>query len=313
MTRHLVNEIVPYRALIRISLGFSLIFFYSIHSFGQTQPRIENLDFNLRKDDKIEINYSLMGCNSVNDNFQLHMFLFQDGKRQEIRGGLIGDYPIVGCGTEKSIVYNILEDLGRSSFSGNLAFELTVLRRLQSLEAKVIYNSKGVFIRGNDENMTGSSRFIDEYFRTKIKHHGTYRLTIRENPPIRGAKILDQYSIHKLETEVYGPASVLNSLLLPGLGSLKVTNHEKGWKTLALFAAFTGTAVGMKVYSNHQYEKYLSATGRQEIDEFYEKANSAHQIAIVSGGLAASIYLHEIYAVIKRGMKNKKDSRYGLK
>jgi len=106
-----------------------------------------------------------------------------------------------------------------------------------------------------------------------------------------------------------GPASVFYSIIMPGMGTLKVTNGQKGWVRFATFLISSGVAMGSKLYSDEQQKKYLSATDQAIIDKYYNNANTSHKIALVSGGLSASIYLYDIIWVFSKGIKNIKESK----
>ncbi len=69
-------------------------------------------------------------------------------------------------------------------------------------------------------------------------------------------------------------------------------------------------AIGSKLYSDEQHEKYFTATDQASIDKYYNNANTSHKIALVSGGLSASIYLYDIIWVFSKGIKNIKESKF---
>lgn len=107
-----------------------------------------------------------------------------------------------------------------------------------------------------------------------------------------------------------GPLNVLQSLLMPGMGTLKVSNGRKGWGRFALFLISSGITIGSKIYSNQQYKSYLSASNQTSIDKYYNNANVSNKIALVSGGLTTAIYLHDIIWVFSKGLQNSKKSQY---
>ena len=107
-----------------------------------------------------------------------------------------------------------------------------------------------------------------------------------------------------------GPACVLYSMIMPGMGTLKVSHGKKGWGRFASFLISSGIAFGSKLYSDEQYTNFLSATDQTLIDKYYNNANISNKIFLISGGLSVSIYLHDIIWVFSKGIKNQKKSKY---
>jgi len=107
-----------------------------------------------------------------------------------------------------------------------------------------------------------------------------------------------------------GPACVFYSILMPGWGTQKVTYGEKGLGRTILFLLSSAVSVGSKIYSDQQFKNYTNATNPSVINQYYQNANSAHQISLVSGGFAACIYINDIIGVISRGARNRRESQY---
>ena len=53
----------------------------------------------------------------------------------------------------------------------------------------------------------------------------------------------------------------------------------------------------------------MAATSQTDIDKYYNNANISHKIALLSGGLSASIYLYDIFGALSQGAKNLKLSK----
>lgn len=278
---------------------------------AQELPVLYDLDFQVKSNDEIEIQFSLSGCNPNSSSFyEIEVSIINGLKKRKITSELSGDYPIVQCRGSQKIYYDILKDLQKDEFSGSVSFELKVLRELRSSEIKVSYNTKNVFIHRNKDEFPELKSFMDSYFNNNVRYYGTYKLKLSEKPWQTRYSISDRYNIDELAPVVYGPEAVLSSMLIPGLGTLKVSQREKGWKTMALFVAFTGAAIIMKNHSNREYDKYLAASASEDMNKYYDSANMSNKIAIISAGIATSIYLHDIYNVFKMGYRNKKDWKY---
>jgi len=115
--------------------------------------------------------------------------------------------------------------------------------------------------------------------------------------------------INLVKYRAVGPEAAFLSMLMPGMGTLKVTYGNKGWGRFKCFLFSSGLAIGSKLYSDAQYKSYLGATSQADIDNYYNNANISYKIALISGGISATIYLYDIIWVISKGAKNIKDSK----
>jgi hypothetical protein len=107
-----------------------------------------------------------------------------------------------------------------------------------------------------------------------------------------------------------GPANAWLSLLVPGLGKHRVTFGEKSGVGTALWTySLIGTGVGLKLYSNSQYRKYMAATDQSAMDTHYANANAANQFFYVFAGTAGIIWISDILWVWHRGAQNKKTQK----
>ena len=106
-----------------------------------------------------------------------------------------------------------------------------------------------------------------------------------------------------------GRSAALNSLVLPGWGKKRVTYGEKGTGTMITFLSSSAIAVGSRLYSMNQYQKYNDETIPSKRDEFYTNANSSNKVFLIAGGLSATIYVTDVLWVLNRGKKNKKATK----
>lgn len=107
-----------------------------------------------------------------------------------------------------------------------------------------------------------------------------------------------------------GPEAALYSLVLPGLGSYKVTTGRKGLLRFESFLVSAGIAVGAEMLSRNTYDEYLAANEPQKMNDLYNKANLYHKISLVAAGLTASIYVYELVDAFHLGLKNTKRTKY---
>jgi len=163
-------------------------------------------------------------------------------------------------------------------------------------------NSKGIFQNEYpNQNLNSAEIFINK----QPFKYGNYVFEIK-NKEVNGKSYSN---INLVKYRTVGPEAALFSMLMPGMGSLKVTYGKKGWGRFTCFLLSSGLAIGSKLYSDAQYKSYLGATSQADIDKYYINANISHEIALISGGISASIYLHDIIWVISKGAKNLKDSK----
>lgn len=120
-----------------------------------------------------------------------------------------------------------------------------------------------------------------------------------------------------------GPGNALWSVLVPGLGAHRVSgSYDNGlnYRTAIVYGAI-GYGIFQKLRSNNLldkkekfYKKYLEASDQPEIDDYYEKANSANKeaqkaedrakIAIYGG---AALWAADVLWVAVKGFQNKEE------
>jgi NACalpha-BTF3-like transcription factor len=163
-------------------------------------------------------------------------------------------------------------------------------------------NSKGLFY---DDYSSQDISSVRRFIYSQPFNYGRYTLGIKRKE-VNG-KVFSDINLVKYTT--VGPEAALLSMLMPGMGTLKVTYGKKGWGRFTGFLLSTGLAIGSKLYSDSQYQSYLLASSQPDIDSYYNNANLTHKIALISAGISASIYLYDIIWVLVRGSKNLKATR----
>lgn len=163
-------------------------------------------------------------------------------------------------------------------------------------------NSKGIF---QNEYPNQNLNSVESFINKQPFKYGKYIFEIK-NKEVNGKSYSN---INLVKYKTVGPEAALFSMLMPGMGTLKVTYGKKGWGRFTCFLLSSGLAIGSKLYSDAQYKSYLGATSQADIDKYYNNANISHKIALISGGISATIYLYDIIWVISKGAKNIKDSK----
>jgi tetratricopeptide (TPR) repeat protein len=96
------------------------------------------------------------------------------------------------------------------------------------------------------------------------------------------------------------------TMFVPGLSDLKTGEMHRGKIRLTAFLLSAVLSIGSKIYADQQYRKYKAPENGQNI-KYYNHANTANKVFLISGGIAATIYLYDITSFIigKTGSKNR--------
>ncbi|MDA9257810.1 tetratricopeptide repeat protein [bacterium] len=165
-------------------------------------------------------------------------------------------------------------------------------------------NYKGI-VSLNKKLSTSHLNEINSYLSKNSANKGKFIFKIKEKE-INGNTFTD---ISLISYKVARPRSAIYSLIMPGMGTLKVSYGEKGWGRLTCFLLSSAVSVGAKLYSDQNYERYLSSTNIVEQGQFYEQANIANKIFLGSATLSATIYTYDFFWVISKGIKNLRSSK----
>jgi hypothetical protein len=142
------------------------------------------------------------------------------------------------------------------------------------------------------------------------QEEGIYGFEILNKDVTFNEKKLNFKEINYLENSYRIPFSnkdLLYGALLPGYLNLKSNKSSKiGWIKSVAFGSAIFMSLSSKLYSGIQYNKYLSASDRTLSDKYYKSANSGQRFALLSGGIAFSIYAVDTFFSVKRLLKLKK-------
>lgn len=147
---------------------------------------------------------------------------------------------------------------------------------------------------------------VERYINKNTIKYGDFHIQVKD-------KTLNERNFSDLMLVGYktkaGPGSALYSLLWPGLGPFRASYGTQGKGSAKWFLYCAGTAVISGLYAKAQYNNYRSATSQYDMDYYYDRANLGYKTALISGGLAATIYVHNIFAAWHRGSRNLRESR----
>ena len=168
------------------------------------------------------------------------------------------------------------------------------------------YSYQTKYVEGDFTGQFQPDQRIIDFLDSKYpKVNGKLSYSIR-NIDFNGEKSKEIY-LTKFKTR--GPLNALWSFIVPGSGSLMVTYGKKGWGSFGGFIFSSGLGLASKYYSNLEYQKYQSATSQTDIDKYYGNANMLHKIALISGGVSATIYVYDIIRSFSKGCKNRMVSK----
>jgi tetratricopeptide (TPR) repeat protein len=171
----------------------------------------------------------------------------------------------------------------------------------QSSRKVVKSESKGIFSK--DENLDLST--MESFINNQSMKYGRFVFDVKRSD--LNGKTFSNINLVKYKTT--GPESAFFSMLMPGMGTLKVTYGKKGWGRFTSFILSTALAIGSKYYADLQYKNYLTSTSQLDIDRYYNIANQSYKTSLIAGGIAATIYIYDILWVISKGSKNLRESK----
>lgn len=107
-----------------------------------------------------------------------------------------------------------------------------------------------------------------------------------------------------------GPSNVFLSMILPGLGDIKVDKendkrHLKWYHISGIYLGAALCAYSYKLRSNKFYDEYLNSTTQSQIDGAYKSANDRHHAFLILVGVAGTVWLGDVIYVTVKGFKNR--------
>ena len=106
-----------------------------------------------------------------------------------------------------------------------------------------------------------------------------------------------------------GPLCTFYSMLLPGVGTLKVTQGKKGWGRMTTFILSTGLGILSNSLAIDEYNQYKKAIDQTSSDKHYIAANLYTNTSLAMFSLSATIYVYDVIYVFSKGCKNVYQSR----
>ncbi len=117
-----------------------------------------------------------------------------------------------------------------------------------------------------------------------------YRLDLAERQ-----KLLQLYENESQRIRV----NVIKSAMIPGWGQYSTRNYVKGHIFLGTEIVLVGLSTFYYIRAMDYYRKYNEATQVIEIENLYKKAQAEYQYTFVLTGLAAVVWLFNVYDVVR--------------
>ena len=113
-----------------------------------------------------------------------------------------------------------------------------------------------------------------------------------------------------------GPSNVFFSMLLPGLGDIRVNKYSNNSRTNG-WVFVTGIFLGSAYYTytlnkNYKldYTRYHSATIQSDMDSYYASANTKYTNYQLMVGVTGAICAIDVLYVLIKGASNRKSQLY---
>lgn len=109
-----------------------------------------------------------------------------------------------------------------------------------------------------------------------------------------------------------GPANALLSVVLPGLGNIRVQPaHRIGWRPLitGVYGGLLAYALVQKNHSSQQYALYQAQPFERDARPYYEEANRLHRHYVAAIRSAAGVLVADVLYSFIKGTKNARQIR----
>ena len=150
------------------------------------------------------------------------------------------------------------------------------------------------------------SKKLTNYISLSGNNYGRYNI-IKKNKKVNNYNYTD---ISLIDYKMAGgPSNALYSLIIPGLGTKKVTYGKKGSKRMKNFFFWAAVTTTAKLLSNSVYTDYLNATNQEDIDKNYSNATTYNYVYVGALSICTTIYITDFFSALSIGKKNKKKSK----
>ena len=214
--------------------------------------------------------------------------------------------PLFSSSLNKMPVYNLTKPMLKGFYIAskeNLAINLNWKSNLIKFNSKFKSKDSGIN-QVTDGNV--DQQLVSNFINQLDYRYGKFTFEVK-NKTFNSNTYTD-ISLVKYKTGA-GPLCMFYSLLLPGVGTLKVTHGEKGWGRMTVFILSTGLGILCNTLATDEYNKYKNSMSKTSSDSHYNAANLYTNTSLVLYSVSASIYVYDVLYVFSKGWKNIYQSR----
>jgi hypothetical protein len=213
------------------------------------------------------------------------------------------------------LIINIKNLISKEDFKPSRKYECFI-KSTDNLNISVKWNSSIEYVVSNGRGINGLDTFFKQQpqdfkdFITKLDYKfGNFTFEVK-NKVLKIDEI--EYNNQNISLIKYrlnaGPKYALYSLLLPGLGSSKVSSGQRGYLDgLVYLASLTSSGI-FKLLEKSKYSDYQNSINPTVIEESYSAANSNRKLFLISLGLAGVMYVYDFSWALANGFGNIKKS-----
>jgi len=205
--------------------------------------------------------------------------------------------------TETSII-DLLEQKRKDLSSKSTMVKEYYISSKEDININLIWSTNKFVKNTPEEHSLRKKSVVNDYISSKDMY-GKYYISQK----IKKINSNTKKDFFLTDHQINGPSNAIYSLIVPGLGSKKVTYGQKGNKRITNFFLYAAVGFGSKLLSNSYYSDYLDATNQEDMDKLYNKATRYRYVYFGSFTICSTIYINELFGAISKGIKNKKKSR----
>jgi tetratricopeptide (TPR) repeat protein len=149
-------------------------------------------------------------------------------------------------------------------------------------------------------------KLLSNFFNQQAHRYGEFTFEVKSKT-LNNSTYTD-ISLVKYKNDA-GPLCTFYSMLLPGLGTLKVTHDKKGWGRMTTFILSAGLGVLSNSLAIDEYNQYKKAIDQTSLDKHYAAANLYTNTSLAMFSFSATIYVYDVIYVFSKGCKNVYESK----
>ena len=216
--------------------------------------------------------------------------------------------PLFSSSLNKVPVYNLTKPMLKSYFIAskeNLAINLNWKSNIIKFNSKFKSKDSGIN-QVTDGNM--DQQLVSNFINQQAYRYGEFTFEVKSKT-LNNSTYTDISLVKYKKDAGAGPLCTLYSMLLPGVGTLKVTHGQKGWGRMTTFILATGLGILYNSLAIEEYNQYKKAIDQTSLDKHYTAANLYTNTSLAMFSCSATIYVYDVIFVLSKGCKNLYESK----